>query len=96
MADDIRDWLERIGLADHWDAFVENAVDPALLPHLTNDDLKDLGIAKLGDRKKLLLAIAELDAEPTAPEPAPIHGWFTEGLDTPHLSQAKTFLEHLP
>ncbi len=61
MADGIRDWLEGIGLAEYYDAFVENAVDQALLPHLTNEDLKDLGIAKLGDRKKLLLAIGRLE-----------------------------------
>ena len=34
MAGGIRDWLEGIGLAEYYDAFVENAVDQALLPHL--------------------------------------------------------------
>jgi len=37
-----------------------------------------------------------LAESPWGPAPAPIHDWFTEGLDTPDLSQAKTFLEHLP
>ncbi len=63
MADGIRDWLDGIGLGEYHDAFVENAVDLELLPHLTNEDLKDLGIAKLGDRKKLLLAIEQLSTE---------------------------------
>ena len=63
MADGIRKWLVELGLGRHVDAFVENAVDRDLLPHLTNDDLKDLGIAKLGDRKTLLLAIERLEAK---------------------------------
>ena len=58
MADDIRDWLAGLGLAEHSDAFVENAIDRTLLPHLTDEDLKARGIVKLGERKRLLLAIA--------------------------------------
>ncbi|GAG03183.1 unnamed protein product, partial [marine sediment metagenome] len=57
MADDVRDWLASMGLAAYGEVFVENAVDLALLPHLTDEDLKALGIHKLGDRKRLLLAI---------------------------------------
>ena len=63
MVDDIGEWLTGLGLGGHVDAFVDNAVGRDLLPHLTNDDLKDLGIAKLGDRKTLLLAIARLEAD---------------------------------
>ena len=61
MTDDIQHWLKGIGLSEYIDAFVENAVDHELLPHLTNEDLKDLGIGRLGDRKKLLLAIEQLE-----------------------------------
>lgn len=69
MADGIRGWLDGIGLAEYHDMFVENAVDHALLPHLDNEDLKDLGVAKFGDRKKLLLAIARLEPnDDLAPE----------------------------
>jgi class 3 adenylate cyclase len=60
MPDELTNWLEEIGLGEHAAAFVENSVDRGLLPHLTNEDLKDLGIIKLGDRKKLLLAIEQL------------------------------------
>ena len=60
MPDEITNWLEEIGLGEHAAAFVENSVDHGLLPHLTNEDLKDLGITKLGDRKRLLLAIEQL------------------------------------
>jgi class 3 adenylate cyclase/tetratricopeptide (TPR) repeat protein len=56
----VGDWLRELGLAEHADAFATNGVDFDLLPELTNEDLKDLGIARLADRKLLLKAIAEL------------------------------------
>lgn len=61
MADDIRIWLTEIGLGEYIDAFVENEVELNLLHELTNDDLKDLGVAKLGHRKALLSAITQMD-----------------------------------
>ncbi len=67
MTDDIQHWLKGIGLSEYIDAFVENAVDHELLPHLTNEDLKELGIARLGDRKKLLLAIEQLEPKKVTP-----------------------------
>lgn len=57
---DIRVWLDGLGLAEFADSFAENGVDGALLPELSNDDLKDLGIARLADRKRVLAAIANL------------------------------------
>ena len=57
---DISDWLKNNGFAQHVDAFVENGVDDLLLPELTNEDLKDLGVNRLADRKRLLKAIQEL------------------------------------
>jgi class 3 adenylate cyclase/tetratricopeptide (TPR) repeat protein/energy-coupling factor transporter ATP-binding protein EcfA2 len=73
VADDIGSWLQAAGLGQYVDAFVENAVDLDLLPHLTNEDLKDLGIAKVGDRRKLLLAIERLRPTPdTGPEFDPV------------------------
>jgi class 3 adenylate cyclase/predicted ATPase len=58
-------WLESLGLGEHAEAFAENGVTRDLLLDLTNEDLKDLGIARLADRKALLKAIAALG------EPAP-------------------------
>src|SRR6476646_306107 len=46
--------------------FRANDIDRELLSRLTNDDLKDIGIASLGHRKKLLEAIAELGSAPAA------------------------------
>ncbi|MGI9400808.1 MAG: SAM domain-containing protein, partial [Rhizobiaceae bacterium] len=62
MQNNIASWLTEIGLGEYADAFIENAVDDDLLPHLTNDDLRELGVAKLGDRKKILLAIEGIGA----------------------------------
>ena len=42
MADDIRQWLEGLGLGEYADAFEENLVDADVLPTLTGDDLKDI------------------------------------------------------
>lgn len=60
VANKVPDWLREIGLSRHIDAFVDNAVDFELLPLLTNEDLKDLGVSRLGDRKRLLLAVEQL------------------------------------
>ena len=66
----VRAWLEGFGLEEHAAAFDENGVDGDLLAELTNDDLKDLGIQKLGDRKRLLKAIEKLagDGPPLEPQ----------------------------
>src|SRR5271168_1406043 len=52
--------------------FRANDIDIELLGRLTNDDLKDIGVASFGHRKKLLEAIAALVAAPEAPSPIPV------------------------
>ncbi|MFQ5565194.1 MAG: adenylate/guanylate cyclase domain-containing protein, partial [Paracoccaceae bacterium] len=69
---DIADWLAFHGLGEYAPAFAENRIGPDVLPGLTDPDLRDLGITALGDRKRLLAAIADLgapDAEPAAAPP---------------------------
>ena len=56
----IADWLKKLGLSEYAQRFAENHVDFSVLPELTDQDLKDLGIV-LGDRRKLLRAIADLN-----------------------------------
>jgi len=68
MSGDIARWLEGLGLGQYAEAFVENGIDHNILPEITNDDLKDLGVARLVDRKHILKAIARLAAG------APIEG----------------------
>lgn len=57
---DIDVWLRNLGLEGLSASFAENGIDAEILGDLTNEDLKDLGVAKLADRKKLLGAIASL------------------------------------
>lgn len=64
---DVRDWLRRLGLAEYEAAFRENEIDEFVLPSLTAEDLKDLGVAIVGHRRKLLNAIATLRAKAGAP-----------------------------
>ena len=65
----VDDWLQGLGLAQYADLFRANDIDGDLLGGLTGDDLRDIGIASLGHRKKLLGAIAALAAAPEATVP---------------------------
>jgi class 3 adenylate cyclase/predicted ATPase len=64
---DVKGWLRRLGLAQYEAAFRENEIDDTVLPSLTAEDLKDLGVGSIGHRRKLLDAIAALRAEGSAP-----------------------------
>ena len=66
---DVGGWLRRLGLEEYEATFRENKVDHTVLPSLTAEDLKDLGVGFVGDRRKLLDAIAALRAEASAPTP---------------------------
>ena len=55
---DVPKWLEDLGLGEYAEAFAENKIDPDVLPSLTSDDLKEIGVTVVGDRRKLLNAIA--------------------------------------
>jgi class 3 adenylate cyclase/predicted ATPase len=64
VANEFKKWLKGIDLAKYIDAFTENEVGLQDLPHLTDDDLKALGLP-LGPRRRLLAAAAAL-VEPIA------------------------------
>src|SRR4029077_2240920 len=55
----IADWLEKLGMSEYAQRFAENDIDTSVLPHLTDENLKELGLS-LGHRVKLLAAIREL------------------------------------
>ena len=55
----IENWLGQLGLGKYGEAFVENDVDLRALSHITEDDLRELGVS-LGHRKIILAAIKEL------------------------------------
>ena len=69
---DIADWLRSLGLEQYEPAFRDNAVDGAVLPQLTPDDLKDIGVTQVGHRRKLLNAIAALGDPAPAATPAAV------------------------
>jgi class 3 adenylate cyclase/predicted ATPase len=58
---DVAQWLQDLGLSDYAALFREQAIDADVLPSLTDADFEKLGLP-LGHRKKLLTAIAALDA----------------------------------
>jgi class 3 adenylate cyclase len=60
---EIAQWLRELGLEQYADAFRENAIDAKILPTLTADDLRDIGVTLIGHRRRLLNAIAALVAE---------------------------------
>jgi class 3 adenylate cyclase/predicted ATPase len=70
---DIATWLQQIGLGEHTETFRTEKIDAAVLPTLTDADLRELGLP-LGDRKKLRAAIDALGTTPfpgapSTPEP---------------------------
>jgi len=69
---DVSAWLQRLGLGQYEAAFRDNEIDGEVLPTLTAEDLKELGIAALGHRRRLLTAIAELAGAPVGPSPAAV------------------------
>ncbi len=57
---DVVVWLRSLGLGRYEAVFRENDIDETVLPNLTAEDLKELGVASLGHRRKLLDAVAAL------------------------------------
>ena len=72
---DVGEWLRSLGLSRYEEAFRDAEIGPDVLPDLTDSDLEKLGVP-LGDRKRLLKAIAsfgpaQMVAEPRGPSPTP-------------------------
>ena len=64
---DIEAWLQGLGLERYITAFRDNEINWAVLPKLTADDLKDIGVTAVGHRRMLLEAIAALGASVAIP-----------------------------
>ena len=56
----VADWLQKLGLGQYAQPFAENDISFSILLDLTDQDLKELGVASLGHRRQLLRAIAEM------------------------------------
>jgi hypothetical protein len=83
---DVGAWLRDLGLGQYEATFRENAINEQVLPNLTAEDLKDVGIGIVGHRRMLLDAIGALpagaDAKPPTPSSTP--------LSTPPVAAAST------
>ena len=54
----IADWLEQLSMPEYVQCFADNKIDVSVLRHLTDQDLKDIGVP-LGHRRKMLSAITQ-------------------------------------
>jgi len=67
---DIAEWLQGLGLGKYAPAFAENAINWDVLPELTADDLKEIGVTAVGDRRRLLAGIATFRSSAVPAGPA--------------------------
>jgi class 3 adenylate cyclase len=74
MSIDITGWLRELGLEQYAPAFRDNSIDAKILPSLTVEDLKDLGVTSVGHRRQLLDAIAALGSGAPATVPTSASG----------------------
>ncbi|CDY49302.1 BnaA07g01650D [Brassica napus] len=59
----VKIWLQELGLGRYWPMFEIHEVDEEVLPLLTLEDLKDMGINAVGSRRKMFCAIQKLGRE---------------------------------
>src|SRR5579862_6911109 len=69
MALDVSEWLRGLGLERYDTAFRENDIDETVLPRLTAEDLREIGVVSVGHRRRLIEAIAALEGRATAAPP---------------------------
>ena len=82
---DVTAWLKNLGLGQYEAAFRDNAIEHDLLPTLTAEDLKDLGVTIVGHRRRLLDAIAAVGAA-SKPTPPPVAASPPATLPAPAVS----------
>jgi class 3 adenylate cyclase len=80
---DIVVWLRSLGLGKYEAAFRENEIDETVLPSLTEEHLKQLGVTALGHRVKLLDAIAALRRDAMGKAPS-VDAGSTSSTRSPH------------
>src|SRR6202044_1937160 len=68
---DVGGWLRSLGLGQYEANFRDNKIDADVLPQLTADDLKEIGVSAVGDRRRLLAAVAVLSVETPSASVAP-------------------------
>jgi SAM domain (Sterile alpha motif)/Adenylate and Guanylate cyclase catalytic domain len=68
---DLGGWLRSLGLERYEAAFRDNEIDDKVLPSLTQEDLKEIGVGPVGHRRKLLDAIGLLRGDAATKAPLP-------------------------
>jgi class 3 adenylate cyclase/predicted ATPase len=86
---DVAAWLQSLGLECYVSAFRDNDVDAEVLRRLTAEDLRELGIASIGHRRRLLDAIAALTEVALRPTMAPAAKVAAASPDTPLHADAE-------
>jgi class 3 adenylate cyclase len=90
---DLAHWLEKLGMSEYAQRFAENDIDASVLPHLTDQSLKELGVS-LGHRLKILAAVKELGG-PTPAPPQPAISTETKLQDTAERRQVTVMFSDL-
>jgi class 3 adenylate cyclase len=86
---DIVVWLRSLGLGKYEAAFRENDIDETILPGLTHETLKELGVASVGHRVKLLDAIAALRDDASGKAPSVDAGTTSSAASAPPEDRAE-------
>jgi class 3 adenylate cyclase len=92
---DLGGWLRSLGLEQYEAAFRENAINEKVLPNLTAEDLKDMGVSIVGHRRMLLDAIALLRADGSAKAPPAEASSTTPAQDTAERRQVTVMFSDL-
>jgi hypothetical protein len=53
---EVVDWLKTLGMSEYGECFAENKIDLSVLPHLTDQDFKDIGVP-LGHRRPFTMPL---------------------------------------
>jgi len=93
---DVGGWLRNLGLEQYEAAFRDNAINEKVLPSLTAEDLKDLGIGLVGHRRALLDAIAALRADLDSKAPATPSGLTPVAASMAPAPEAAGERRHVP
>jgi hypothetical protein len=88
---DLGGWLRSLGLGKYEAAFRENEIDEAVLPGLTHETLKELGVTAVGHRLKLLDAIAALRSDASGKTSKRRRCWRSWRLTDRHFDRALAY-----
>ena len=91
---DVVVWLRSLGLEEYEAAFRDNKINERVLPNLTQEDLKEIGVGPVGHRRILLEAIAALRADAGSKTPS-ADATITSTAPSTILKTAPTGLELL-